>query len=64
LISSGIAFNEDIKWITYHGGSDFGYLLKLVDGQLLPDNGDLFYDKLKIYFPQYYDIKYLIKDTD
>lgn len=30
IMSSGIILNEDIKWICFHGGYDFGYFLKLM----------------------------------
>ncbi len=30
LISSGIVLNDEIKWISFHSGYDFGYLVKLL----------------------------------
>jgi CCR4-NOT transcription complex subunit 7/8 len=32
LISSGLIFNEDLKWIAFHGSFDFAYLMKLLIG--------------------------------
>ena len=56
--------NEDIKWITFHGGFDFAYLIKMLNGQNLPKDDNGFYNLLKIYFPQFYDVKYMVKDID
>jgi CCR4-NOT transcription complex subunit 7/8 len=30
LMTSGLVLNEDIKWISFHSGYDFGYLVKLL----------------------------------
>lgn len=61
LMSSGIVLNDDIYWITFHSGYDFGYLLKLLTCQALPDSEAEFFELLNIYFPNVFDIKYLMK---
>ena len=42
-------------------GYDFGYLLKMLTGKLLPDTESDFFELLKIFFPTIYDVKYLMK---
>eukprot|EP00891_Asterochloris_glomerata_P000743 jgi/Astpho2/743/Aster-00606 len=64
LMSSGIVLNEEVKWITFHSGYDFGYLLKVLTCQPLPPTEEEFFELLKIYFPTVYDIKYLMKFCD
>jgi len=64
LMSSGIVLNEDIHWITFHSGYDFGYLLKILTCQPLPSNEPEFFELLNIYFPNIFDIKYLMKFCD
>lgn len=61
LMSSGIVLNENVHWITFHSGYDFGYLLKLLTCQNLPILEPEFFSLLRIYFPTLYDIKYLMK---
>lgn len=61
LMSSGIVMNENMHWITFHSGYDFGYLLKLLTCQNLPMGEADFFSLLNIYFPTVYDIKYLMK---
>ena len=56
--------NEELEWISFHGTYDFAYFLKLVTCEKLPDNETEFQNKLKTYFPHYYDVKYLLKDTN
>ncbi|RFU26425.1 hypothetical protein B7463_g9907, partial [Scytalidium lignicola] len=61
LISSGLVCDEDVRWISFHGGYDFGYLTKLLICKPLPDD-EVEFDKLmKKFFPSIYDIKYLMK---
>ena len=64
LTISGMVLNENIVWISFNGFCDFAYLLRLLTGDILPDNTNEFLELLKIYFPNAYDIKYLIKEND
>ncbi|KAI4325225.1 hypothetical protein MLD38_030642 [Melastoma candidum] len=61
LMSSGIVLNDDVQWITFHSGHDFGYLLKLLTGAKLPETQAGFFDLIRAYFPILYDIKHLMK---
>ena len=61
LISSGCVLNDDVRWISFHSGYDFGYLMKLLTCKQLASDEDEFFSDLKLYFPQFYDIKYLMK---
>lgn len=64
LMTSGIVLNDEVRWVTFHSGYDFGYLLKVVTCQPLPAAESEFFDMMKIYFPTVYDIKYLMKFCD
>ncbi|XP_003743465.1 CCR4-NOT transcription complex subunit 7 [Galendromus occidentalis] len=61
LITSGVVLCEGVHWLCFHAGYDFGYLLKLLTEQKIPENETQFFERLKIYFPTIYDIKYLMK---
>jgi len=61
LITSGLVLNEDVKWLSFHSGYDFAYLLKVLTAQNLPSEESEFFDLLKLYFPNIYDVKYLMK---
>lgn len=61
LISSGFVLEERVKWITFHGTYDFGYLLKILTCEPLPTEESEFLDLLRIWFPCVYDVKYLMK---
>lgn len=60
LMTSGIVLNEEVKWISFHSGFDFGYLLKILTCTPLPSKEDDFFSLLQLYFPCVYDIKFLI----
>ena len=47
--------------VCFSSGYDFGYLLKMLTGKLLPDTENDFFELLKIFFPTIYDVKYLMK---
>jgi hypothetical protein len=57
---SGLALNEDVKWVSFHSSYDFGYLLKTLSCKELPDAENGFLEQLQIYFPCIFDIKVCI----
>lgn len=61
LMTSGVVLSENVKWISFHSGYDFGYLLKILTDQNLPTEESEFFELLRIYFPTIYDVKYLMK---
>lgn len=61
FITSGVALSDEVQWLTFHSGYDFGYLLKTLSGENLPADSKEFFELVKIYFPRIYDVKYLMK---
>lgn len=61
LLSSGLVLNEELKWVCFHGIYDFAYLLKTITNLPLPESEKQFFDDLEMYFPTFYDIRYLIR---
>ena len=64
LIPSGLVHNDDVHWISFHSGYDFGYLMKIMLCMPLPDTEDEFHDLLTKYFPSLFDIKFMFKHAD
>jgi len=64
LISSGLVLCDEVRWVSFHSGYDFGYLMKLLTCKPLPHDEDDFFSEMKLYFPQIYDIKYLMKSCE
>ena len=60
LISSGVVLLSDVKWLSFHSGYDFGYLLKVLSCKPLPATDREFYELCNLYFPCVYDIKYIM----
>lgn len=61
---SGLFLNENVKWISFHGSFDFSYLLKTLSNDCLPTNHSAFTHLMKYYFPNVYDLKYLIREFE
>lgn len=61
LITSGLVMLPEVKWISFHSGYDFGYLVKIMSCTPLPKEEAEFRKRLKVFFPSLYDIKFLMK---
>lgn len=61
LTSSGLVLREEISWITFASGYDFGYLMRVLTCQKLPEEESDFFDLMSYFFPKVYDVKYLMK---
>ena len=64
ITTSGLVLNEEINWVSFHSAYDFGYLLRAVTGEDLPDNEDRFLEQLKMYFNNFYDIKFMVSSDE
>lgn len=61
LTTSGLAFNEDVHWLSFHSGYDFGYLIKLLSNDALPQDQQDFFQLVTTFFPKLWDIKFLLR---
>ncbi|XP_031555628.1 CCR4-NOT transcription complex subunit 7-like [Actinia tenebrosa] len=61
LITSGLVLQDEVKWLSFHSAYDFGYLIKVLTAQNLAQEEAEFFELLKLYFPNIYDVKYLMK---
>lgn len=61
LTTSGLPFMEDVTWLSFHSGYDFGYLIKVLTAAPLPSDESDFKALVSIYFPKLWDIKYLLR---
>jgi len=64
IIGSGMIMNRDTKWVVFDGGYDFAYLIRMFEGQNLPDTEAQFYGLLNIYFPNFYDVRHMVRDIE
>jgi len=61
MLVSGLVLMDNVKWLSFHSGYDFGYMINLLTSQNLPKSEGEFFELLKTYFPNVYDVKYLMK---
>jgi len=61
LTTSGLAFSEDVNWLSFHSGYDFGYLIKLLTDNALPVDQNEFFSLVSTFFPKLWDIKFLLR---
>jgi len=64
LVPSGLVLNPDIRWISFHSGYDFGYLLKLLTCVPLPAQEAKFFRLLHLWFPNVFDVKHMMTGVD
>ena len=64
MVISGLVLNDNVKWVTFHGGFDFGYFLRVISAKMLPDSEAAFLQELNVYFPKHYDLKQFIRQND
>ncbi|XP_028940162.1 CCR4-NOT transcription complex subunit 8 isoform X1 [Antrostomus carolinensis] len=61
LMTSGVVLSDSVKWLSFHSGYDFGYMVKLLTDSRLPEEEHEFFHILNLFFPSIYDVKYLMK---
>ncbi|MBZ3891271.1 CCR4-NOT transcription complex subunit 8 [Sciurus carolinensis] len=61
LMTSGVVLCDNVKWLSFHSGYDFGYVVKLLTDSHLPEEEHEFFHILNHFFPSIYDVKYLMK---
>ncbi|KAF2666088.1 CAF1-domain-containing protein [Microthyrium microscopicum] len=63
LITSGLTFSNDVHWISFHGGYDFGYLFKVMWNRGLPQDEEHYRRLIKKFFPNILDVKFLLNSA-
>ena len=53
-----------MKWVSFHSGYDFGYLLKLLTCSPLPAEESEFFKLLHTFFPSIFDVKNMMVSCD
>ena len=63
LLSSGLVLMDDVRWISFHGGYDYAYLIKLMTSAVLPSEEETFFDLQRLFFPHSFDVKYMVMQS-
>lgn len=48
---SDLVLNDEIKWVAFHGGHDFGYLIKMLLNDEVPERIEVFDAAVRNFFP-------------
>mmetsp|Transcript_42528 Transcript_42528/g.106320 ORF Transcript_42528/g.106320 Transcript_42528/m.106320 type:complete len:327 (+) Transcript_42528:22-1002(+) len=64
LIVSGLTLCPEVRWVSFHSYLDFGYLVKILSCQALPEKESTFFALLNDYFPCFFDIKYIMQSCE
>jgi len=60
LITSGLVLDDDVMFVTFHGGYALAYLLKLMTCKDMPPTVDQFADAIRLYLPRLRDLRYAL----
>lgn len=63
MITSGMVLSKNVYWISFHSSYDFGYLVKILTCNPLPETEDEFFKFLKALFPNFFDMKYMMRGS-
>ena len=63
FFASGLLMNENVIWVTFQAGYDIAYLVKLVSAQPIPKTDAEFEEVVRIYFPHYYDVRFIMQSV-
>jgi CCR4-NOT transcription complex subunit 7/8 len=61
LITSGLPYSDDVHWISFHSGYDFGYLAKIMWSRKLPSDEESYREIIRTFFPNIWDVKFLLR---
>lgn len=64
LMCSGIVLCDEVRWITFHSGYDFAYIMKLLTCKPLPIEEEDFFAELLLFCPHIYDIKHMMRSCE
>lgn len=60
VTQSGLVLNDRVHWICFHGSYDFAYYLKIMMNDFLPNSREKFFEYIRLFFPNVYDLKTIV----